>query len=206
MHREREEDRFDVLTGDISEGGEMSIEAVGDRIKRIREEKGLSYEEMANVTGFDVETLEKIEKNEIQPPLGTLVKLSKALESAFSRLVSGVGSSLYSITRKDARKIVSRSNSAKGKKLYTYRSLAPEVKGRHMEALMVTLEENPEEETSVHEGEEFIYVLEGTVVVKIDKDRHELEPGDSIYYLSTTPHMIAAKKGTAAILAVLYEG
>src|SRR6056297_819568 len=124
MQREREEDRFDVLTGDISEGGEMSIEAVGDRMKRIREEKGLSYEEIANVTGFDVETLEKIEKNEYQPPLGILVKLSKALESAFSRLVSGVGSSLYSITRKDERKIVSRSTSVKGKKLYTYMSLA----------------------------------------------------------------------------------
>ncbi len=206
MQRGTEEDRFEVLTGDISASEQVSVVTVGDRIKHIREEKGLSYEEISNVTGVDVEMLEKIEKNEIQPQLGTLVRLSKALESAFSRLVSGVGTRLYSITRKDERKIVSRSTSVKGKKLYTYMSLAPEVKGRHMEALVVTLEENPEEETSVHEGEEFIYVLEGTVIVKIDKDRHELEPGDSIYYLSTTPHMIAAKSGTATILAVLYEG
>ncbi|MFO7839636.1 MAG: XRE family transcriptional regulator [Desulfosalsimonadaceae bacterium] len=206
MNRETEQDRYDVLTGDISTHEQVSVEAVGDRIRGIREEKGLSYEEMANVTGFEVETLEKIEKNEIQPQLGTLVKLSKALESAFSRLVSGVGDKLYSITRKDERRIASRSTSAKGKNLYTYRSLAPEVRGRHMEALMVTLEENPEGETSVHEGEEFIYVLDGTVIAKIDKERHELEPGDSIYYLSTTPHMVAAKSGKAEILAVLYEG
>ena len=201
-----QEDRYDVLTGDISSSEPVSVEAVGERIKKIREAKGLSYEELANITGFDVESLGKIEKNDIQPQLGTLVKLSKALDSAFSRLVSGVGSKLYSVTRKNERKIVSRSTSTQGKKLYTYRSLAPEVKGRHMEALVVTLEENPGQEPSVHEGEEFIYVIEGTVIVKIDQDTFELEPGDSIYYLSTTPHVIAAKKGQADILAVLYEG
>ena len=201
-----QEDRYDVLTGDISSSEPVSVEAVGERIKKIREAKGLSYEELANITGFDVESLGKIEKNDIQPQLGTLVKLSKALDSAFSRLVSGVGSKLYSVTRKNERKIVSRSTSTQGKKLYTYRSLAPEVKGRHMEALVVTLEENPGQEPSVHEGEEFIYVIEGTVIVKIDQDTFELEPGDSIYYLSTTPHVIAAKNGQADILAVLYEG
>jgi len=200
------EDRYDVLTGDISSSESVTVEAVGDRIRELREAKGLGYDELANVTGFDVESLEKIEKNDIQPQLGTLVRLSKALDSAFSRLVSGVGDKLYSITRKHERRIVSRSTSAKGKKLYTYKSLAPEVKGRHMEALAVTLEENPEQETSVHEGEEFIYVIEGTVIARIDQDVFELEPGDSIYYLSTTPHMVAAKEGTADILAVLYEG
>jgi quercetin dioxygenase-like cupin family protein len=109
------------------------------------------------------------------------------------------------VTRKDQRKQVSRSSSAKGRQLYTYFSMAPEVKGRHMEALMVTLEENPDKEMSVHEGEEFIYVIEGTVAVKIGEDAFELAPGDSVYYLSTTPHMIAAKKGQAVILAVLHE-
>ncbi len=206
MTMEQHEDRYDILTGDISSSEPVTVEAVGERIKNIREAKGLSYDELANVTGFDVASLEKIEKNDIQPQLGTLVKLSKALDSAFSRLVSGVGSKLYSVTRKNERKIVSRSTSTKGKKLYTYRSLAPEVKGRHMEALVVTLEENPEQETSVHEGEEFIYVINGTVIAKIDQDIFELEPGDSIYYLSTTPHMVAAKEGKADILAVLYEG
>jgi quercetin dioxygenase-like cupin family protein len=117
-----------------------------------------------------------------------------------------VGSRLYSVTRKHERKPVTRSTSPKGKKLYSYQSLAPEVQGRHMEALIVDLEENPDQETSVHEGEEFIYVLEGTVLVKVEKDFFELEPGDSVYYLSTTAHMVAAKKDRARILAVLYEG
>jgi quercetin dioxygenase-like cupin family protein len=206
MTPETESDRYDILTGKIPSHDQVSVEAVGDRIKGIRQEKGLSYEEMANMTGFDVALLEKIEKNEIQPQLGTLVRLSKALESAFSRLVSGVGSRLYAVTRKDERKKTSRSTTAKGRELYTYMSLAPEVQGRHMEALMVTLAENPEKEASVHEGEEFIYVIEGEVLVTIDNETFTLEPGDTVYYLSTTPHLVAAKSGSATILAVLYEG
>jgi len=198
-------DRYEMLTGDIESVEPVSVEAIGDRIRGLREAKGISFEELSNITGFDVDLLKKIESNEIQPQLGTLVKLSKALESAFSRLVSGVGDKLYSVTRKDARKVVSRSSSTKGKQLYTYHNMAPEVQGRHMEALMVTLEESPDQEMSVHEGEEFIYVIEGAVYVKIDEDEFDLEPGDSVYYLSTTPHIVAAKKGQATILAVLHE-
>lgn len=198
-------DRYAMLTGDIAFSESISVEAMGDRIRGLREAKGLSFEELANLTGFDVDLLKKIEKNEIQPQLGVLVKLSRAMDSAFSRLVSGVGDKLYSVTRKDARPIVSRSTSAKGKELYTYYSMAPEVRGRHMEALMVTLSENPDGDMSVHEGDEFIYVLEGVVTVKIDTDVFELTPGDSVYYLSTTPHLVAAKKDRAVILAVLHE-
>ncbi len=130
-----------------------------------------------------------------------MIKLSKALDSAFGRLVSGVGEKLYSITRKQDQKIVSRSTSQKGSKnLYTYKTLAPEVKGRHMEALVVQLEENPDEEISVHDGEEFIYVLNGRVMLKIGEDKFELEPGDSAYYLSATPHVLGSKNGSATIL------
>jgi len=199
-------DRYEMLTGNLEDAKQVNGVTIGDRIKRIREEKGLSYEEISNLTGFDVDLLAMMEKGEIQPPIGVLVKLSKALDAAFSRLLSGVGNKLYSVTRKDERKLVSRSASPKGKQLYTYQSLAPEVQGRHMEALIVTLEENPEQELSVHDGEEFIFVLEGGVVVKIGDDRFALEPGDSIYYLSTTPHLLSAKKDRAVILAVIHEG
>jgi len=200
-------DFFEDLTGEIPTEPRRGVEDIGERIRKIREEKGLSLAELSRLTGFEVPFLSSLEKNEAQPQLGTVIKLSKALDSAFGRLVSGVGDKLYSITRKDERRIVSRSTSKKGKKqVYSYKSLAPEVKGRHMEALLVRLEENPEREISVHEGEEFIFVLEGDVVLGIGDDTFELEPGDSAYYLSTTPHYIAAKKGKATIVAVLYGG
>ncbi len=200
-------DFFEGLTGDISEEEQPDVEGIGIRIRTLREEKGLSLEELSNMTGFDIDFLSDIENHKVQPQLGTIIKLSKALDSAFGRLVSGVGDKLYSITRKGDQKIVSRSTSRKGeKKMYSYKSLAPEVKGRHMEALIVQLEVAPDEEISIHEGEEFIYVLSGEASLKIGDDTFELEPGDSVYYLSTTPHLIAAKRDTATILAVLYEG
>jgi len=200
-------DFFEDLTGDISESSREGVDEIGKRIRTLREHKGLSLEALSNMTGFDVELLSNIETNQVKPQLGTVIKLSKALDSALSRLISGTGDRIYSITRKNEQKIVSRSTAQKGKRqVYTYKSLAPEVKGRHMEALIVQLEENPDKEVSVHDGEEFIYVLDGTIVLNIGEDTYDLEPGDSAYYLSTTPHLVASKKGKATILAVLYEG
>jgi transcriptional regulator with XRE-family HTH domain len=199
-------DFFEDLTGDIPLEPPKTVDDVGDRILKIREEKNLSLDEISKMTGFDVEFLSKIETKELQPQLGTVIKLSKALDSAFGRLVSGVGEKLYSITRKNERRTISRSTSKKGqKKIYTYKSLAPDVKGRHMEAFLVLLEEDPEKEISLHEGEEFIFVLDGEVILEIGEDKFVLEPGDSAYYLSTTAHHIAAKNGKATILAVMFE-
>jgi transcriptional regulator with XRE-family HTH domain len=198
-------DYFEDLTGDIAQTYAEPVESVGERIHTLRREKGLSLEELSKLTGFEVSFLEDLENNKVQPQLGTSIKLSKALDSAFGRIVSGVGNQLYSITRKSEKIPVARSTSQKGaQEVYSYMSLAPDVKGRHMEALIVELKENPDEDMSVHEGEEFIYVLDGLVSLKIGADDFELEPGDSVYYLSTTPHLIAAKTGEARIIAVLY--
>jgi len=200
-------DFFENLTGEIQAEAPKGLEDIGQRIRKIREEKGVALEELSRLTGFDVKFLSSLEKNEAQPQLGTVIKLSKALDSAFGRLVSGVGDKLYSITRKNERRTVSRSTSKTGnQQVYTYKSLAPEVKGRHMEALIVQLEVDPDKEISVHDGEEFIFVLDGIVLLEIGDDKFELEPGDSVYYLSTTPHHISAKDHKATILAVLYEG
>jgi len=200
-------DFFENLTGELSAPSNREIEAIGDRIRAIREEKGASIEELSKLTGFEVDFLAGIEKGEVQPQLGTMIKLSKALHSAFGRLVSGTGEKLYSITRKSERRAAARSTSKTGKKhLYSYKSLAPDVKGRHMEALMVQLLTATEKDVSVHDGEEFVFVLDGTVLLEIGGERFELEPGDSAYYLSTTPHLISARKDKATILAVLYQG
>ena len=200
-------DFFEDLTGDIAPPSDGDIDEIGRRIQRIRQDRGLSLKQLSNLTGFSAELIEGIETGTIHPQLGTVIKLSKALDSAFGRLVSGKGDKLYAITRREEQKIIHRSTSKTGKQqLYTYKSLAPEVKGRHMEALIVQLEAAPGESTSVHEGEEFIYVLSGVALLKIGEDSFELNPGDSVYYLSTTPHLISAKSGTATILAVIYEG
>ena len=199
-------DYFEDLTGDIQNGESGPVDEVGTRIKLLREERGFTLEDLSDLTGFDVSQLEAIENGELKPQLGTVMKLSKALDLAVGRLVSGMGTKLYAITRKNERKPIGRSASKTSKKsVYSYMSLAPEVQGRNMEALIVQLEKSEEQEISVHNGEEFIFVLDGTVSLTIAKETYELEPGDSVYYLSTTPHYITAKTQKATILAVLYE-
>ena len=199
-------DYFEDLTGNINKGEKGGVEEVGVRIRQVREERGISLESLSSLTGFEVDRLKDIEEGREKPQLGTVMRLSKALDSAVGRLVSGMGTKLYSITKKNERKQVVRSASKTGKQnVYSYMSLAPEVQGRHMEALIVQLEKTEENEISVHNGEEFVFVLEGIANLTIAKESHDLEPGDSAYYLSTTPHYLTAKTDTATILAVLYD-
>jgi quercetin dioxygenase-like cupin family protein len=200
-------DYFEDLTGDIEDRGERAPEAIGCRVQRLRQDKGLSLEDLSELTGFDVDLLQRIESDEIQPQLGTIIRLSKALDRSLARLVSGGrGGRRYSLTRRGESKPISRSTTAKGQRAaYSYMSLAPEVDGRHMEALLVELAPNADETTSVHDGEEFIYVLEGRVALTLGEERFTLDPGDSVYYLSTVPHLLMAIEKPALILAVIYD-
>lgn len=199
-------DYFEDLTGKIENGTEAPCEQIGGRIKKIRREKGLSISALSRLTGFEQGLLQNIESGDVCPQLGTVIKLSKALDSALQRLLADEGRQPYVVTRQSERKEITRSTTKQGQRAaYTYMSLAPEVRGRHMEPLIVELETIGDEERSVHEGDEFIYVLQGEVVLDIGDDHFELSPGDSAYYLSATPHSLSAKEGRAKILAVIYS-
>lgn len=90
---------------------------------------------------------------------------------------------------------------------YSYESLGFDKKGRHMEPFLITLEPATlkSEKLSAHEGEEFIFVLEGEMEVILDKHRDILSPGDCIYYDSTIPHKVQCHRGIPAkILAVIW--
>lgn len=199
-------DYFEDLTGDLDCQGPESVDEIGRRLKSLRKEKGLSLDELGQRTGFDANLLTQIENNEVYPQLGTIIKLSKALDAAFGQILCGTGDKPYVVTRVKERKPVSRSTSQKGTQhVYSYKGLAPEVVGRHMEPLIVQLHAQAAKEISSHDGEEFVYVISGTVLLELGEDRYELEPGDSAYYLSQTPHWISAKQEEATILAVIYN-
>ena len=199
-------DYFEGLTGRIPPKGPSGVEEIGSRIKSLREEKGVGIEDLARMTGFDPDLLAKIESREVLPQLGTVMKLSKALDAAVSRLISGVGDKPYSVTRMKDQQSITRYAAQQGRKhVYSYLALAPQVKGRSMEPLIVQLVENSEKDLSQHDGEEFIYVIQGTVILELGEERFELDPGDSAYYISSTPHWLAAKKDNATILAVVYN-
>ena len=86
-------------------------------------------------------------------------------------------------------------------------ALAAGKSARHMEPFIIDVNPAGDDEhgLSAHEGEEFIYVLEGSIEVEYGKDTHVLGVGDSIYYDSIVPHEVRAHEGgQARILAVVY--
>jgi len=182
-------------------------QSVGLRVKTIREMKGLSWSDMAQRTGFPEALVGQIESGEVLPPLGDLVKLARALDMKMGYLLVQGEAKPYDVVRKQDRKAISRYASQKTIRYgYSYESLAPEKRDRNMEPFLVTLEPRTEEEApSTHDGEEFIYVLEGMIEVQMGEKRERLQPEDSIYYDSTTPHLVRCHGAQPArILAVLY--
>ena len=190
--------------GPVEEG---SSALVGQRVRKVREKRNLSFSDISQRTGIAESVLEEIESGNVDPPLGTVIKLAKALEMKMGYFISGEETRPFTIVRHDDRKVISRYDSTKGEQYgYQYESLAPHKKDRHMEPFMVTLEPaETEEERSSHDGQEFIYVMEGTMEVRLGEEVHLLYPGDAIYYDSTVPHLVKCHgKEATRILAVLY--
>jgi transcriptional regulator with XRE-family HTH domain len=181
---------------------------VGEKIKALREQKGLSLKELADLTGFSTALLSQMENHLVSPSLGTIIKMAGALGVRVGDFLGETEGEPYTIVRKEERKKVSRFASKDGVKYgYSYESLGFEKKDRHMEPFIVTLEPATVKtsKTSVHEGEEFIFVLEGEMEVILGNHTDILYPGDSIYYDSTIPHRVQCHQDKITrILAVLY--
>jgi transcriptional regulator with XRE-family HTH domain len=202
---------IDFLEG-ISRSSEHDLEpeepiGVGERIRKLRELKKLSPGDISQRTGISERMLESIEADATAPPLGTLIKLARALEMKMGYLLTTAEPRPFVITRKDERKPVSRHAAEQQRKYgYSYLSLSPGMRDRNMEPFLVTLSPAAEEMPgSAHEGEEFIYVLEGETEVIIGQHREVLYPGDTIYYHSSIPHVVKCHQGKPSkILAVLF--
>jgi transcriptional regulator with XRE-family HTH domain len=187
---------------------EKAKEALGERIRAAREMRGLTLEDISSRTGIDVATLKSIESSKMAPPLGQLIRLGKALDMKMGYFISPGVDKPMTVVRKDQGKAVARYGKKKGEQYgYSYESLAPEKANRMMEPFIVTLMPTEAEEFSSHDGQEFIFVLEGEMKVQVGDKVEFLKPGDAVYYDSTQPHLVkSATKTRARILAVLYTG
>ena len=162
---------------------------VGSKIKGLRETKNLSIEEVAESTGLSVEQINSIENDQNLPSLGPLIKIARAL---------GVRLGTFMDDNDALGPVVTRA---------AYHPLAQQKAGRHMEPFIIDInpETTPEYKLSAHEGEEFIYVMEGEVEVEYGKDKYTLQQGDSIYYDSIVKHHLHGAPGKSAkILALVY--
>jgi quercetin dioxygenase-like cupin family protein len=173
-------------------------------LKAAREKQGFSIQELAQKTGIPQRELEQVEAGQAMLPLGQVIKLSKVLSLKMADMIS-IGDKSFTIVRAGQRSEVQRFGKAKqASHGYEYVSLAPGKKDRLMEPFLVTLHPASSDEPSSHDGQEFIYVLEGEMEVIVDDARDVLKPGDSIYYDSSTTHLVRAHGDKPArILAVL---
>ncbi|MBQ7701373.1 MAG: helix-turn-helix transcriptional regulator [Candidatus Methanomethylophilaceae archaeon] len=178
---------------------------LGKRVKKYREHLGLTQEQLAANTGLDPEFIKDIEDGTVYPPVGSLIKLSRALGQRLGTFMDDQFVPDPIIVRMSNR-YEETSNSREGAKgHYHYYPLGKGKTDRHMEPLFIRIEEDDEKAMSTHEGEEFMVVVRGKIIVKYGKEEHILENGDSIYYNSVVPHFVGAVDGPAEILAVMYS-
>jgi quercetin dioxygenase-like cupin family protein/DNA-binding transcriptional regulator YiaG len=189
-----------------AEAAEKEKGALGERIRTARETHGLTLEDISSRTGIDVPTLKRFESSEIAPPLGQLIRLGKALDMKMGYFISPGVDKPMTVVHKDKRRAVARYGQKKQEKYgYSYESLAPEKANRMMEPFIVTLLPTDAEEFSTHDGQEFLFVLEGEMKVQVGDQVEFLRPGDAVYYDSNQPHLVkSATRTKTTILAVLY--
>ena len=182
---------------------------VGGKIKQIREMKKVSLEELASRSGMDITMVQKIEQEKNIPSLAPLVKIARALGVRLGTFLDDSDSYGPVVVRAgEYQKGASfTSQSSEAREHLNFFSLAFDKAGRNMEPFIVEIEPGQQSDymLSSHEGEEFIYVLEGEIEINYGKELYRLAKGDSIYLDSIVIHNVhAGNSMSAKILAVVY--
>ena len=185
---------------------------IGSKVKSIRESRNLSVADVAERSGVSSEQIERIEGDVEIPSLAPLIKIARVLGVRLGTFLDDNENLGPVVNRaqdiKDGNTIRFTGDSALPRAHMGYHSLSQGKAGRHMETFLIDIHsaQGDEYKLSTHEGEEFIYVLEGIIEVKYGKETYILNAGDSMYYDSIVAHHVhAAQNGAPAkILGVVY--
>jgi len=168
---------------------EEQIKQIADRIKGLRDSLDITVEEMAEQCKRTPDEIRLYEAGETDIPMSFLFEVAQQFKISTSTLISGEEPRMtsYFLTRYGKGKSVERN------KAYKYQALASGFKQPQAEPFEVTVESNEGEmHLNSHEGEEFNYVLEGRLLLRINDKNLILNPGDSIYFDSSIPHGMKA--------------
>jgi len=179
---------------------------IADKIRELRKNKNLSLEELAKLTGFTKGYISRIENSLKPPPIYTLSRISTVLGVDVSDLLSNepvrVEPLEIVINRSHEHFITDGRGTPYG---YVYEALAQKKIGKNMEPFFITVS-NKKGPPFQHEGEEFLYVLEGTLEFYFKDKTIILKKGDSIYFDSALPHGgRSLGKTPAKMLIVIYS-
>lgn len=186
---------------------ETLISEIAQRIRGLRELLELSEEEMAEVTGVTVAEYREYEDGKNDFPFTFLMKCAMKFDIDIIELMTGENPrlSFYTIVRANQGLPIERRTGFK------YRHLAFHIKNKMAEPFLVTAPYSEAEQSepihySTHEGQEFDYIIKGSLKVDLDGHVEVLNEGDSIFYDSGHRHgMIAADGADCDFLAIVIK-
>jgi len=177
----------------------LDEKSFGAKMKQLRQTRKISFEQLANKTGFSQRYLKEIEEGITIPPVSAVIQIAKAFS-----VDSG---SFLSAEEQEASQRRRRESFFKRTQAYSYKTLTPEAEQKHMKAFLVTIDpkENHRMVEYRHEGEEFLYVLKGQVEVRVGENQNLLKKGETLHFDSGITHKLSnLSDEEAKLLVVIY--
>ena len=161
------------------------MDYLGSNIRRVRSAKNLSIRELAKRVGVSASFISQVEQGKASPSISTLKKMSLELGTTIGYLIDEPLGIEGPITRGSSRKKVR--DAVPG---FTIELLTTPDIHKTMEPYYFTLnnDKDASNNPSVHQGQEFVFVLEGEIEILLGGELHKLEQNDSIYFDSSIPH------------------
>lgn len=195
-----------MVTEDIKH--EVKNLHIGKKIRDLRKKASLVLQDLSDRTGFSKPLLSQIEKEVVSPPIATLLKISKALNVNIGFFFeNNYPEQKVVLVRKDESQVIDSRFFGREEGGYYYEALAYKKSKKFMEPFLVEFKRRSAEKLSYfsHDGEEFIYLLEGTLEFRTENQQYILRPGDSLYFESSIPHAYRAlERRNAKALSVIY--
>jgi len=190
------------MTQDDAADQAFTDTSIGRKVRELREKNQLTIMDLAARTGVPKSVLAEIESGDVTPPVATLLKLAKAMNVGMAYFFQDEAvADKVSVTRKEQRiRIRRRPHHHEGEVDYIYESLETRKPEKHMEPLFVEFQpmETGDMVFSSHEGEEFVYLLEGRLEFRSNERTEVLTPGDAIYFESDINHAFRGLDDKAA--------
>ena len=154
--------------------------AVGSHLRRLRAKRRLSLAQVARAVGISVGFLSALERSQMTGSVGTLRKLARFYKTNILDFFDATGPSSRQV-QPGQRKVLEAGPGVRMELL----AWGNTVMEPH---LFRVAPEAGSGDSYAHEGEEFLYVLQGELTITLAKEAYQLKAGDSFYFESATPH------------------
>jgi transcriptional regulator with XRE-family HTH domain len=170
--------------------------SIGERLAELRREHRYSIRKLAERAGVSASLISDVERGKVEPSISTLKRLSDALGTTLTFFFSEPAKQSGRVVRAGERLVLKRAKDSTGEVRSAIQTsgirfeLASPEQAETIEAIFGRYEIGASlgEEPVTHEGEEWGMVLKGRLKVWVGDEIHFLDPGDAIWYPSTTPH------------------